>query len=128
MSDSLEYLGLLTVLERPGLPGHGARPNPTPLALLVQLGEVEKHRRLRCRHYGRCLDAALLRAWRSWTCRACGLAAPGTDPALDIDHAGALRPHAGEVESLGRRRTTTPTPSGAAVGSSRPGAPAHQGP
>jgi hypothetical protein len=103
MTKTVEFLGLLTLLARPGTSGGAAGPNPTPLASLISPDKVGEYRRLRCRFYDRCLDAALLRNWCSWSCRACALEAPCADPALDIDHAALLRPRAGQAEGLGRR-------------------------
>jgi hypothetical protein len=98
MTRTEEYLGLLAVLTT------NCDPNPTALPAPINPDDVGSHRRLECRFYDRCLDRALERAWRSWTCRACALEAVAADPALAPDHAALARPRAGEAEGLGRRR------------------------
>lgn len=71
MPEFLEFLGLLTVLAGPDGAADEARPNPTALPWLIRPEEVEDHRSLACTFYDRCLDAALRRGWRSWSCQAC---------------------------------------------------------
>ena len=48
-------------------------PNPTALRSLVKEEDVEKHRSVTCPGYDDCLEAALRRAWRSWSCARCAL-------------------------------------------------------
>ncbi len=48
-------------------------PNPTALHHLVDQEEVDAHRCVTCDEYDGCLDAALRRRWRSWSCGKCGL-------------------------------------------------------
>jgi hypothetical protein len=46
-------------------------PNPTALRTLVKDEDVDKHRSVTCDEYDCCLDAALSRSWRSWSCARC---------------------------------------------------------
>ncbi len=48
-------------------------PNPTALRQLVKEEEVDEHRCVTCAEYDDCLDAALRKSWRSWSCGQCGL-------------------------------------------------------
>ncbi len=48
-------------------------PNPTALRSLVKDEEVDKHRSVSCSEYDECLDAALRKSWRSWSCARCKL-------------------------------------------------------
>lgn len=46
--------------------------NPQPLANpLVTEAQVDSHRALVCTAYDRCLDFAVRKGWRGWTCRIC---------------------------------------------------------
>ncbi len=47
-------------------------PNPTALRQLVKQDEVDAHRCVTCSEYDGCLDSALRRRWRSWSCGQCG--------------------------------------------------------
>jgi hypothetical protein len=57
-----------------------ADPNPTRLGKLIEDPDVETHRSLFCRWYGRCLDQAVEGSWASWTCERCPLFT--TEPAV----------------------------------------------
>ncbi len=48
-------------------------PNPTALRSLVTDEDVDAHRCVSCAEYDDCLDAALRKCWRSWTCARCKL-------------------------------------------------------
>jgi hypothetical protein len=51
-----------------------ASPNPTELRSVLKApgqGDIARHRRVYCVHYDRCLDLAIERLWRSWTCEHC---------------------------------------------------------
>lgn len=48
-------------------------PNPTALRSLVKEEDVDKHRSVSCAEYDDCLDTALRRSWRSWSCGRCKL-------------------------------------------------------
>ncbi len=62
-----------------------ARPAPVPLRRTLKTDdEAALHRNLHCAHYGGCLEVALARAWRSWSCRACILVEPRPGPELDL--------------------------------------------
>jgi hypothetical protein len=70
-------------------------PNPTALRSLVKHEEVEKHRSLCCDEYDGCLDEALRRSWRSWTCGECTRFRRTREcRAAMIAHHAALRPEA----------------------------------
>lgn len=47
------------------------QPNPTALRTLVKQEEVDEHRSVLCSGYDECLDAALRKSWRSWSCARC---------------------------------------------------------
>ena len=89
----MELLGLLRILSLPALGGRHA-PNPIELGSLIAPEDVEVHRRIDCRSYDRCLDAAYRRHWRSFSCAACLVAAPACGETLDTAHAASLRPGA----------------------------------
>jgi hypothetical protein len=49
-------------------------PNPTELRLAKKPPrgkDAAVHRRVYCVHYDGCLDLAVMRDWRSWTCARC---------------------------------------------------------
>jgi hypothetical protein len=48
-------------------------PNPTALRSPVKEQDVDKHRNVCCAEYDGCLDAALRRSWRSFSCGQCAL-------------------------------------------------------
>jgi hypothetical protein len=52
---------------------NGMNPNPTALRSPVKEQDVDRHRNVCCAAYDDCLDAALRRAWRSWSCGQCRL-------------------------------------------------------
>jgi hypothetical protein len=80
------------------LPGSGSPEvpaNPTRLAGLVELDDVDQHRSLMCDLYDDCLDRALRQGWQSWTCSKCELfALAETYRSLHAVHEGGLRPSA----------------------------------
>jgi hypothetical protein len=70
-------------------------PNPTALRQLVAEEEVHAHRSLSCAGYDECLDVALRRCWRSWSCGRCGLFMLAREMrAAEIVEESALRPNA----------------------------------
>ncbi len=66
-------------------------PNPTALRHLVKQEEVDAHRCVTCEEYDGCLDAALRRSWRSWSCGQCLLFARARQEAASEREAIALR-------------------------------------
>ena len=46
-------------------------PNPTAQRSCVKEEEVDLHRSIGCSQYEDCLDAALRKSWRSWSCARC---------------------------------------------------------
>jgi len=94
MKKTIELLGLLTLLD-PG--GQDASvPGVGPVARLepCEPGDVGRRRSLWCPAYDQCLDTALQRKWRSWSCEACTLF-PLARPfrKLEAAKACASRPH-----------------------------------
>jgi hypothetical protein len=92
MPKTIELLGLLTLLDERGVvvPATG----PTELHQPCKPEEVGQRRSLWCPAYDRCLEAALGRRWRSWSCEACRFfqhARPFR--ALAASRAGTMRPH-----------------------------------
>ncbi len=68
-------------------------PNPTALHSLVKEEDVTKHRSLSCAEYDECLDAALRRCWKSWSCGRCHLFLYASQQrAAETWHEAALRP------------------------------------
>lgn len=54
-------------------------PQPARLSALIDHEQVEVHRSLFCWSYDRCLDAALIQRWTSWTCMHCPLFVPAQE-------------------------------------------------
>jgi hypothetical protein len=92
MRKTIEMLGLLTLLDDRGVAWAGA--GPAELLQTCKPEEVGRRRSLFCPAYDRCLDAALGRRWRSWTCEECRFY-PQARPfrALAASRAGVMRPH-----------------------------------
>jgi hypothetical protein len=73
MKNTVELLGLLTLLDPRSPDGERVRAGPTELEKPCEPDEVGQRRSLWCPAYDRCLDAALRRRWRSWSCESCPL-------------------------------------------------------
>jgi hypothetical protein len=83
LTELLDMVGLLSLAAvelRAAPPPNG----PAPLRWLLEPADVLAHRHLDCQEYDQCLDIAVLRPWRSWTCDRC----PAFHAAVP---AGALR-------------------------------------
>ena len=46
-------------------------PRPSPRSAVLPIEAVDAHRDIWCRHYDECLDVAVRRDWRSWSCAFC---------------------------------------------------------
>jgi hypothetical protein len=73
MKKTIELLGPLTLLDPRDPDGERVRAGPTELVKTCEAKEVGSRRSLWCPAYDRCLDAALQRRWRSWSCESCPL-------------------------------------------------------
>jgi hypothetical protein len=70
-------------------------PNPTALRTLIEQEDVDHHRSVSCAEYDGCLDVALRRCWRSWSCGRCSLFALAHEMrAAEIVQESASRPFA----------------------------------
>lgn len=48
-------------------------PRPSPRSAVLPIEAVDAHRDIWCRHYDGCLDVAVRKDWRSWSCASCPL-------------------------------------------------------
>ncbi len=95
MTKSIELLALLTLLDGRRLAG------PAELRQTCKPEEVAQRRSLWCPAYDRCLNAALARRWRSWSCEDCAFFTHARPfRALAASRAGVMRSH-GPSPSMG---------------------------
>jgi hypothetical protein len=73
MNMTIELIGLLGLTNRFQVEFEARGAGPIELAMPSQPDDMGRLRSLWCPAYDRCLDAALLRKWRSWTCESCML-------------------------------------------------------
>jgi hypothetical protein len=73
MNNTIELIGLLSLANRFQADGEARGAGPVELTAPSQPDDMGRLRSLWCPAYDRCLDAALLRKWRSWTCENCTL-------------------------------------------------------
>jgi hypothetical protein len=73
MNESIELIGLLSLANRFQAHGEARGAGPVEMNTPCQPDDTGRLRSLWCPAYDRCLDAALLRKWRSWTCESCTL-------------------------------------------------------
>jgi len=71
METPLSFLALVELLTRRS---PAPRAHPTELRRLLRPEDVAGHRALYCSSYDECLEVALSRRWRSWSCQACAMA------------------------------------------------------
>jgi len=94
MKKTIELLGLLDLLDPRGQEVTLRGAGPVELAEPCAPKDMGTLRSLWCPAYDRCLDTALRRRWRSWSCEACALF-PLARPfrKLEAAKACASRPH-----------------------------------
>jgi hypothetical protein len=73
MNKTIELIGLLSLANRFQADGEARGAGPVELTAPSQPDDMGRLRSLWCPAYDRCLDAALQRRWRSWTCESCTL-------------------------------------------------------